>query len=46
LAKGGATVLPGTSTQANVIAGAIFIAFFIYVTAKGELPAYLRVFGL
>jgi hypothetical protein len=26
------------------IAGAIFLAFVIFVTAKGELPAYLQLF--
>ena len=27
--------------QSNVIVGALFIAFIIFITAKGELPTYI-----
>ena len=31
-------------SQSNKIFGAIVFAFIIYITAKGELPAYLGIF--
>lgn len=31
-------------TQTTVIIGALLFAFFVYVTAKGQLPSYLAVF--
>ena len=33
-------------SQSTLIVGALFVLFVIYITAKGELPAYLKVFGL
>ena len=33
-------------SQSNVIAGSIFAAFVLFVTAKGELPTYLGFFGV
>ena len=30
--------------QSNVIFAAIFLAFLIFITIKGELPAYLAIF--
>lgn len=28
------------SNQSGIIVGAVFFAFFVYITLKGELPAY------
>jgi len=33
-----------TINQSAVIMGGIFFAFFIYITAKGELPKYMGFF--
>lgn len=30
--------------QSDVIFGCILLAFFIFITAKGELPRYMKVF--
>lgn len=32
--------------QSNVIVGALILGFFVFVTVKGELPAYMAVLGL
>ena len=32
--------------QSQTIAAALLVGFFVYVTVKGELPAYMRVIGL
>lgn len=32
--------------QSNFIALALFFAFFVFITTRGELPRYLAVFGL
>lgn len=32
-------------TQSNFIAGAIFIAFIVYITMKGELSLYMGYLG-
>jgi hypothetical protein len=31
-------------SQTSVIFAAIVFGFFVYITTKGELPAYIRVF--
>lgn len=31
-------------SQSNIIVGALFFAFFIYVTARGQLGQYISVF--
>jgi hypothetical protein len=31
--------------QGNLIAGAIFFTFFVYITTRGQLPAYLALLG-
>jgi len=33
-------------SQTSVIAGALVVAFFIFVTVRGELPAYMQVLGI
>lgn len=33
-------------SQATVIFGAILFAFLVFITVKGELPAYLKTLGL
>lgn len=33
-------------SQSTVIAGVILFAFIIYITMRGQLPAYLHVVGL
>lgn len=33
-------------SQSAITAGALVIAFLIFVTVRGELPAYLGAFGL
>jgi hypothetical protein len=33
-------------TQSNFIVGALFLAFFLNITAKGRLAAYLATFGV
>lgn len=33
-------------SQSNIIAGALAIAFLVYITVKGELRTYLGFFGL
>lgn len=33
-------------SQSTLIAGAIFTAWVVYITLRGELPTYLGVFGL
>ena len=30
-------------SQSNVIAGSLFFAFFVFITVRGELPAYLQI---
>ena len=32
--------------QSNFIVGAILVVFVVYITLKGELPAYMAVFGI
>lgn len=32
--------------QSSVIAAALIIGFIVFVTARGELPKYLQVFGI
>jgi hypothetical protein len=32
--------------QSTIVVGALFLAFLIFVTARGELPTYLQIFGL
>lgn len=29
-------------SQSNFVFGALFVAFLVYITAKGELPTYLQ----
>lgn len=29
-------------SQSNFVFGALFVAFIVYITAKGELPTYLQ----
>lgn len=31
-------------TQSNVIAGALVVAFLMFITVRGELPEYIRLF--
>lgn len=31
-------------SQNNIIAGALIFAFILFITVKGELPAYLNLF--
>jgi hypothetical protein len=33
-------------SQSTVIVGVLLAMFFVYITAKGELPAYMAVVGL
>lgn len=33
-------------SHSQAIFGALIIGFFVYVTVRGELPAYMRVMGL
>jgi hypothetical protein len=33
-------------SQTSIIAGALVIAYIVYVTVKGELPAYLSMLGI
>jgi hypothetical protein len=40
--KAGASRAPDPGSFDNFIAGALFVAFVIYITAKGELGAYLQ----
>lgn len=35
-----------TLDQSSVIAAALVVAFIVYITTKGELPAYLAVLGI
>ena len=32
-------------TQSTVIAAALFFAFFVFVTIRGDLPKWLSIFG-
>jgi len=32
--------------QSTVIAGVIVLAFILFITVKGQLPAYLAVMGI
>lgn len=33
-------------SQTSIVFGALFIGWLVFVTMRGELPAYLRVVGL
>jgi len=33
-------------SQSNVIAGFLLVGFLVFITARGQLPAYLKVLGL
>jgi hypothetical protein len=33
-------------SQTSIIFGALLVGFIVYVTAKGQLPAYFAVLGL
>jgi len=33
-------------SQSSIIGAAILIGFFVFITTRGELPAYRRVIGL
>ncbi len=33
-------------SQSNYIAGALFLAFMVFITMRGELPKYLHVIGI
>ena len=33
-------------SQSNLIIGSILIGYVVYITVKGELPAYLGIIGL
>jgi hypothetical protein len=32
--------------QTSIIAAALIVGFIVYITAKGELPAYLGIIGI
>lgn len=32
--------------QTSIIAGALIVAFIVFVTVRGELPCYLKVLGI
>lgn len=33
-------------SQSNLIAGALIIAFLVFITVRGELRSYLQIVGL
>ena len=33
-------------SQSNLIIGAVFVGFIVYITVRGELPAYLAIVGI
>jgi hypothetical protein len=33
-------------SQSNIIAGAVFLAFVVFVTVRGEMPKYLKALGI
>jgi hypothetical protein len=33
-------------SQSNIVVGCLLLAFLIFITVRGELPAYLKVVGL
>lgn len=32
--------------QTSIIAGALIVAFIVFITVRGELPCYLKVLGI
>jgi hypothetical protein len=33
-------------SQSNIVVGCLLLAFLIFITVRGELPAYMKVVGL
>lgn len=33
-------------SQTSIMAGALIVGFIVFITVKGELPAYLKVIGI